>query len=127
LEEVAQYPLILPPKNLKYTARKKLEEKLEKLGIKYRIAMESSNLVLTAEYVKIGLGISFLVAAQELQKKIPKYLDCISLNHHFKPDYGVWVMRKDKLLTSYEMGFLDVLYGENHRQSETKFKLLGSS
>jgi DNA-binding transcriptional LysR family regulator len=127
LEEVAQYPLILPPKNLKYTARKKLEEKLEKLGIEYRIAMESSNLMLTAEYVKIGLGISFLLAAQELQAKIPKYLDCISLNHYFKPEYGVWVMRKDKLLTSYETGFLDIIYGENHRQSETNFKLLGSS
>jgi hypothetical protein len=89
--------------------------------------MESSNLMLTAEYIKIGLGISFLLAAQELQAKIPKYLHCISLNHYFKPEYGVWVMRKDKLLTSYEMGFLDIIYGGNHRQSETKFKLLGSS
>ncbi|KKK67910.1 hypothetical protein LCGC14_2949340, partial [marine sediment metagenome] len=111
------------PKNLKYTARKKLEEKFEKLGVEYRIAMESSNFALTAEYVTIGLGISFLMATQGLQAKIPKYLKFISLNQFFKPDYGVWVIRKDKLLTSYEKGFLAILYGENHRHSETEFKL----
>jgi len=34
----------LPPENLEYTARKKLEEKFEKEGINYRIIMESSNI-----------------------------------------------------------------------------------
>ena len=48
LRQIAQYPLILPPKNLRFTCRRMLEERLQKLGLNYQIVMESSNVELTS-------------------------------------------------------------------------------
>ena len=40
LIRLAKYPLILPPKSLKYTYRSNLEERFQKLGIDYKIIMD---------------------------------------------------------------------------------------
>lgn len=58
LEEIARYPLILPLKSAANNNRKKLEELFRANNIFYRVAMEASNIELSAVYVEMGLGIS---------------------------------------------------------------------
>ncbi len=110
LRQVAAYPLILPPKNLKYTYRSNLEEQFRKLGVDYHIIMESSNVELSAEYVEMGLGISFATIAMDLPKLKRRSLIFITMDHVFKPDYIAMVMRRDKHLAPYKRAFIDILF-----------------
>lgn len=112
IRQIARYPLILPPKRLGYTCRKKLEEKFKKLGLDYHIVMESSNVELSSTYVEIGLGISFATVVMDLQLLNNRKLEFVPMNHLFKSDYITLVMRKDKKLPSYKNAFLEILFGE---------------
>ena len=113
LKQIAQYPLILPPKNLRFTCRRMLEERLQKLGLDYQIVMESSNVELTSLYVEIGLGISFATIVRDLPALKQRRLEFLPMNQLFKPDYIALVMRKDKTLGSYKSSFINILLGES--------------
>lgn len=113
LRQIAKYPLILPPKNLKYTYRNKLEEKFQKLGIDFQIMMESSNVELSTEYVEMGLGISFATIVVDLPQLKQRKLAFLPVNHLFKPDHIAVVMRKDKILAPYKSAFIQILLGES--------------
>ena len=110
LKQIGKYPLILPPVNLKY--RSSLEEGFQKLGIDYHIVMESSNVELSSLYVEMGLGISFATVVKDLPELKKRKLAFLPMDHLFKPDYIVVVMRKDKTLISYKDAFLKILFGE---------------
>ncbi|MDH4204448.1 MAG: LysR family transcriptional regulator [Desulfobacteraceae bacterium] len=110
LKQIGKYPLILPPVNLKY--RNSLEERFQKLGIDYHIVMESSNVELTSLYVEMGLGISFATVVKDLPELKKRKLKFLPMDHLFKPDYIVVVMRKDKTLISYKQAFVKILFGE---------------
>jgi DNA-binding transcriptional LysR family regulator len=112
LKQIAKYPLILPPKNLKYTYRKRLEERFQKLGIDYHVIMESSNVELTSRYVEMGLGISFGTIIKELPELNQRNLAFLPMEHLFKPDYIAVVMRKDKTLPSYKNALIEILFRE---------------
>jgi DNA-binding transcriptional LysR family regulator len=111
LKQLAKYPLILPPKSLRYTCRRKLEEQFQKLGVDYHIVMESSNVELSSLYVEMGLGISFATVVRDLPALEDRNLTFIPMNQFFKPDFIAVVMRKDKILTSYKSGFINILFG----------------
>jgi DNA-binding transcriptional LysR family regulator len=113
LRQIARYPLILPPKNLRFTCRRMLEERLQKLGLDYQIVMESSNVELTSLYVEIGLGISFATIVRDLPALKQRKLEFLPMNQLFKPDYIALVMRKDKTLGSYRSSFVNILLGES--------------
>ena len=110
LKQIGKYPLILPPTNLKY--RSNLEERFQKMGVEYRIIMESSNVELSALYVEMGLGISFATVVMDLSELKKRALAFLPLDHLFKPDYISVVMRKDKTLVSYKNAFIKILFGE---------------
>jgi len=110
LKQIGKYPLILPPVNLKY--RSNLEERFQKLGIDYHIVMESSNVELSSLYVEMGLGISFATVVKGLPELQKRKLEFLSMDHLFKPDYIVVVMRKNKTLISYKDAFIKILFGE---------------
>ena len=112
LREIARYPLILPPKNLKYTARTLLEKKFEELGIDYRIIMEASTFDLASRYVEMGLGVLFAILATDLPVFKKRKLEFISLPHLFQPEYLAVVMRKDKALPAYKRDYIDILLNE---------------
>jgi DNA-binding transcriptional LysR family regulator len=112
LRHIAQYPLILGPKNLKHTYREKLERRFEALGITYRIIMESPNIVLSARYVEAGLGISVVAMGFGLKRLKRRKLAFIPLDNLFNPDHVAIVMRKDKVLPPYKSAFLNILFGE---------------
>ena len=111
MEEIAQYPLILPPQGLKFTGRSMLEDHFRKLGVDYHIIMESSNVELSSLYVEMGLGISFATVASHLPRLEQRKLAFIPLDHYFPPDYLAVVLRKDKVLASHKQAFLEMLFG----------------
>lgn len=110
LKQIGKYPLILPPKNLKY--RSNLEESFQKLGIDYQIIMESSNVELSSLYVEMGLGISFATVVEDLPELKKRRLEFLPMDHLFKSDYIVVVMRKNKTLISYKNAFIKILLEE---------------
>jgi len=113
LKKLAKYPLILPPKDLRFTCRRMLEERFQKLGLDYQIVMESSNVELTSRYVEMGLGVSFATVVMDLPALKERKLEFLPMDQLFKPDYIAAVMRKDKTLASYKSSFLNILFGES--------------
>lgn len=110
LKQIGKYPLILPPKNIKY--RSNLEKRFQKLGIDHHIIMESSNVELSSLYVEMGLGISFATIVKDLPELKKRRLAFFPMDHLFKPDYIVVVMRKNKTLISYKNAFVKILFEE---------------
>ena len=112
LRQIAKYPLILPPKDLRFTCRRILEDRFQNLGLDYQIVMESSNVELTSLYVEMGLGISFATVVRDLPALKKRNLVFIPMNTLLKPDFIAVVMRRDKVLTSYKSAFINILFGE---------------
>ena len=108
LKQIGKYPLILPPKNIRY--RSHLEERFKKKGIDYHIIMESSNVELSSLYVEMGFGISFATVVKDLPELKQRKLALLPMDHLFKPDYIVVVTRKDKTLISYKNAFIKMLF-----------------
>lgn len=112
LEEIAGYPLILPPGDRSYGGRRTLADQLRNRGLHHRILLESSNVELSALYVEMGLGISYATIARGLTHLKDRNLAFISLSRYFPPDYLAVVMRRDKFLPSYKKAFLNILVGD---------------
>jgi DNA-binding transcriptional LysR family regulator len=110
LKQIGKFPLILPPTNYKY--RSNLEKRFQKLGIDYHIIMESSNVELSSLYVEMGLGVSFATIVKDLPELKKRRLEFLAMDHLFKPDYIVVVIRKDKTLISYKNAFIKILFEE---------------
>jgi DNA-binding transcriptional LysR family regulator len=119
LKHISKYPLILPPRDLKYTCRRMLEERFQKLGLDYQIVMESSNVELSTLYVEMGLGISFATVVKDLPALKQRKLEFLPMDQLFKPDYISVVMRKDKTLVSYKSAFINALFGESVLSSQS--------
>lgn len=113
VKEIAKYPLILPPKTIEYSNRIKLEKLFQEIGATYRIIMESSNVELTSLYVEMGLGISFATIVRKLPELRNRKLVFLPLKNIFKPDYIAVVVRKDKVLASFEKAFLSILLNQD--------------
>ena len=113
LRQIAKYSLILPPKDLRFTCRRILEERFQKLGLDYQIVMESSNVELTSLYVEMGLGISFATVVRDLPALEKRNLAFIPMDTLLKPDFIAVVMRRDKVLTSYKSAFINILFGKS--------------
>ncbi len=113
-KRIAAYPLILPPRNIGNSGRMHLEGQLRKLRIAYRIAMESSNVELSAVYVEMGLGISFATIVKDLPVLGQKKVKTIPLGHYFKPDYVSIVTRKGKAPAMYKNAFLNALFEDEN-------------
>lgn len=112
LRQLAKYPLILPPRHLQHAGRMLLEEHFRKLGIDYRVIMESSNVELSALYVELGLGISCASIVRGLPQLAARKLSFLSLGHLFKPEFISLVMRNDKAMAAPVQEFIRLLLQE---------------
>ena len=110
--QIADYPLIVPPRGHESGHRRLLEEQFRKLGLAFRIILESSNVELSARYVETGLGLAFATLARGLPPDGRANLAFIPLGHYFKPDHLALVMRRDKALTPYKQAFINLLFGD---------------
>lgn len=110
-KQIAKYPFIVPPKELKYEGRIRLEEQFADLGLSCRIAMESSNVELSALYVEMGLGISLATVVRELPALSGRKLVFLPLGHYFRPDHVALLMRPDLEQTPYKRAFVSAICG----------------
>lgn len=117
LQDIAKYPLILSPKNLKYWIRRFLVSQFNELGIDYKVVMEASTIELGSKYVEMGLGISIVPLAFELDSVKKRAVKLIDVHHLFEPDYLSIVMRKDKILQSYKNAFIKLILGNVTREA----------
>ncbi len=113
LENIAKYPLILPPKSPKFLYRNRLEELFSKHGLNYFVIMESSNVELSSLYVEMGLGVSFASIVKGLPVFKKRKLGQVSLSHYLGSENICIVTRRDKKLTSYQEAFLSMLMGDS--------------
>jgi DNA-binding transcriptional LysR family regulator len=114
---LAAYPLILPPKDQKCARRLTFEEEMQKLGLDYRVVMESSNVELSALYVEAGMGVAPASIVRELPLPGRRRVALLSLSHYFEPDHLVLIMRKDRVAASYKTTFVNMLLEETPSES----------
>lgn len=112
IKDIIDYPLILPP--MGFVGRMRLEEKFVNEGVNYRIIMESSNIDLTINYVKRGFGIGFVIVSKKIPVLHQKGIEIKSINHLIQGDRIGIISRKDKILTSYEKEFLNLVQTFKH-------------
>lgn len=109
LEDIAKFPLILPPKSGDQPYRGRLEGLFAMRGISYNSAMESSNIELSSLYVEMGLGVCFASIVKGLRAFKGKNLKCIPLSHVLAPEYLCVISRKDKYPAALHESFVDML------------------
>jgi DNA-binding transcriptional LysR family regulator len=110
VEEIARYPLILPPKGQRSPGRQTLEALFQKQGLDYQVVMESSNVELSSLYVELGLGISFATMVKDLTLAGRRSLAFLPMRHYVAPDFIAVILRKDKIVSAYMQAFLDLLF-----------------
>jgi DNA-binding transcriptional LysR family regulator len=110
VEEIARYPLILPPRGQRSPGRQTLEALFQKQGLEYQVVMESSNVELSSLYVELGLGISFATMVKDLPLAGRRPLAFIPMSHYVAPDFIAVILRQDKIISGYMQAFLDLLF-----------------
>lgn len=110
LEEIAEYPLILPPKSKAYSSRNRLEELFKAQSILFRVIMESSNVELSALYVEMGLGVSYATVDKDCLPRLRhRKLEFIPLAHYFEPEHIVVIFKKGREEKTYKRAFLNII------------------
>lgn len=109
LEMLTSYPLILPQKDAKFTARLKIDEKFNELGLSYRASLETTNILLNADFVSRGMGISFVLSYDPIKELYGDVIDFIPMDHIFEPERISFAMRKDRWFTPAKLEFLDFI------------------
>jgi DNA-binding transcriptional LysR family regulator len=110
VEEIARYPLILPPKGLRSPGRQTMEGLFQKQGLDYQVVMESSNVELSSLYVELGLGISFATIVKDFPLVRQRSLAFLPMHDYVAPDFIAVILRKDKIVSTYMQAFLDLLF-----------------
>jgi DNA-binding transcriptional LysR family regulator len=105
LEEVARYPLILPPSHL--TTWRVVDYAFGQRNLTYQVKMEAGGWEVIKKYVSLGMGVSIVTSiclAGEEQR-----LAAIPLARYFpKRTYGL-VIRKGKFLSPAAQRFVDLM------------------
>lgn len=113
LAEVAEYPLILPPRHL--TTWRVVEFVFQKHGLNYRVRLEAGGWEVIKKYVEMGLGISIVTS---ICLSGEENLGMVSLSRYFpKRTYGL-VIRKGKFLSMPATRFLELIKKKRSKRRE---------
>lgn len=109
IEDVVKYPLILPQKNARRTARRSFDRIVTQKGLEYRTIFETGNTSINAEFVKLGFGISFILSFHQYRVKHGKDIAFIPMKDLF-PDENISIgVRKGHVLSATKQAFLNFL------------------
>lgn len=113
IHDITSYPLILPEENVSFSARQLLDKACLEAGITYYTAMETPNIILNADYVKSGFGISCVLSYKGFRDEYSDQIDFINLNHLFPPQEISIIMRKSIDASDGKRIFLEFM--EQHK------------
>lgn len=104
LEDIASYPLILPPRNL--STWPMVDSTFKSHGLSYEVAMEVGGWEAIKKYVELGLGISIII---RIGLTGSERVEVIPAEQFFpRRTYGV-VLRKGHILTPQAERFVNLL------------------
>ena len=105
LQEILQYPLNVPSRNSKFSARERLDKICYDMKWKYRIALETSNVLLNISYSIRTIGISFVLCYDPIITQFSDRVLFIGMPDIF-PDETISIVMKRQSLCSYRSLFL---------------------
>lgn len=109
LEDVTQYPLLIPPQGS--NTRAIIDRKFQEKNLNYQIAMEITGRQPIKTYVQMGLGIS-IINEYYLSGENKNGLFVADMSRHFgKADRGT-LLRKGKYLSKHAKEFINILTGK---------------
>ncbi|HKI38686.1 MAG TPA: LysR family transcriptional regulator [Gemmataceae bacterium] len=104
LKDIAQYPLILPPRHL--TTSQAVDHVFRTHKVNYRVALEAGGWEVVKKYVECGVGVSIVTSVCLTGTE---GLTAIKLTHYFpQRTYGI-VLRKFRPLSTQATCFLELL------------------
>ena len=104
IQEIAQYPLILPPRHL--TTWRMVDLVFEQHDCPYKVKLEAGGWEVIKKYVALGLGVSIVTGICLTGEE---ELAAVPLTRYFpKRTYGV-VLRKAKFLSPQAQRFIDII------------------
>lgn len=117
LAEVAEYPLILPPRHL--TTWRVVDFVFQKHHVNYRVNLEAGGWEVIKKYVELGLGVSIVTSICLTGEE---KLATIPLNRYFpQRTYGL-VVRKGKYLSAPAKRFLELVKERSKKAGGVKRK-----
>ncbi|HOA74530.1 MAG TPA: LysR family transcriptional regulator [Phycisphaerae bacterium] len=112
LEDIAQYPLILPPRHL--TTWQVVDSTFKQRGLKYQVKVEAGGWEVIKRYVELGLGISVVTS---ICLTGSERLVAVPVKEYFpQRTYGV-VLRKGKFLSPQARRFIELLDPRFHERN----------
>ena len=121
-EDLARYPLNLPEKNAKFSARDKISRMFEEQGLKYKVALETPNVLLSLRYAMMGIGLSFMLCYKPMIDEFSDRLDFIPMSHIFPDETIAVAMRKDSWLPQFKLEFLQTLIEQGKAEGVNREK-----
>ncbi len=113
VQDMADYPLIVPPNTPEYPMRARLERLFHAQRRPLHIIMESSNVELSSLYVEMGFGLCFAMIAPDVLPIAHRKLAFIPLDHYFRPDRVSVIVRKTCVMTPIKEAFITTLLGDS--------------
>lgn len=111
LEDIIAYPLNLPSKNLKFTARDKFEAVCNRAGLRYQVAVDTANVFVNLAYAERGIGISFMLCYDPMIARYSNRMHFLALPDIFPDETISIACRKDGLAAKYKREFFDFVSG----------------
>ena len=113
LERLAEFPINIAPKNLKLSARDRLDKKFEELGLSYHVGLESPSCLVNLKYTVFGFGVTFLMCYGDiLDEYFRDELVFIDMDHIFEDDILTIVGRPHLKLREFKRKFIEVFLSE---------------
>ena len=109
MEDIVRYPLILPQRNARRTARRNFDRMATQKGLHYKAVMETSNTSINADFVKAGFGISFILSFHDYRTLYADDIAFLCMDRIFPPEKISIGVKKGHEMSATKRNFLDFL------------------